>query len=418
MDQLLFGLPHQSNREQIYKLISNSIESINQFNGELTKCSDFTNPVLNPCNGMVIFGSVLHDWAFSIESFAKLYCSKFGIMKEALIPKLWGDNYYDADKRYWTNEPISSVTGKPLVRSFIQFILDPLFQIITCIFEKNFDKLKRISLSLGVLSLEKMSTQQLSKENVGDRLFHLIMKEFSSATDTTINLIINHLPSPLEAQKYRVSSFYNIPATLGNDEYYEAIRNCDPKGPPMIWISKLIPRYNNKNFEGFYSIGRIFSGSVKDQTNFKIINKDMASFNLKSIKIYLMSKGIQGKCLVDLNKLESSVYCGSIICLLDIDQFISKTSATINIIGKDFQFLPLNFPKQIDQKLYYKNIRLKYPKQTPEFMNALGIISKSFSNTIIKTSTPSDEIILECENQLHLQICIKELSKYHQIEFN
>lgn len=43
-----------------------------------------------------------------------------------------------------------------------------------------------------------------------------------------------------------------------NDEFAAAIRDCDPEGPLMVYISKLIP-----DSKGFLAYGRVFSGTAR-----------------------------------------------------------------------------------------------------------------------------------------------------------
>jgi len=50
---------------------------------------------VDPKGGTVAFGSALFGWAFTITVFAKTYSLKFGIAKDKMMEKLWGDNYFD-----------------------------------------------------------------------------------------------------------------------------------------------------------------------------------------------------------------------------------------------------------------------------------------------------------------------------------
>ena len=69
-------------------------------------------------------------------------------------------------------------------------------------------------------------------------------------------MMIWHLPSPAKAQKYRVDNLYEGPL---DDIYASAIRNCDPNGPLMLYVSKLIPAQDKGRF---YCFGRVFAGKV------------------------------------------------------------------------------------------------------------------------------------------------------------
>jgi elongation factor 2 len=56
------------------------------------------------------------------------------------------------------------------------------------------------------------------------------------------------------------------------------MRNCDPKGPLMIYISKMVPAADKGRF---YAFGRVFSGTVASGqkvrimgANYKVGKKD------------------------------------------------------------------------------------------------------------------------------------------------
>lgn len=69
-------------------------------------------------------------------------------------------------------------------------------------------------------------------------------------------MMIYHLPSPKQAQVYRVENLYEGPL---DDPYATAIRNCDPDGPLMLYVSKMIPASDKGRF---FAFGRVFAGKV------------------------------------------------------------------------------------------------------------------------------------------------------------
>merc|ERR1711968_258951 len=48
---------------------------------------------VSPEKGTVCFSAGLHNWAFTLTVFAKMYAAKFGIEQDRMMGKLWGDNF-------------------------------------------------------------------------------------------------------------------------------------------------------------------------------------------------------------------------------------------------------------------------------------------------------------------------------------
>ena len=72
---------------------------------------------LDPRKGNVAFGSGKDCWGFTLNFFADTYSKKFGIEKEKMMQKLWGDNFYDAPNKVWRNENYDA-KGNTLTRAF------------------------------------------------------------------------------------------------------------------------------------------------------------------------------------------------------------------------------------------------------------------------------------------------------------
>merc|ERR1711957_904113 len=53
-----------------------------------------------------------------------------------------------------------------------------------------------------------------------------------------------------------------------DDQWANSIRTCDPNGPLMMYISKMIPTPDKGRF---YAFGRVFAGTVKTGQKVKIM---------------------------------------------------------------------------------------------------------------------------------------------------
>merc|ERR1719199_1404815 len=96
-----------------------------------------------------------------------------------------------------------------------------------------------------------------AQELTGKPLLKRVMQTWLPAATTLLRMIINYLPSPREAQSYRMETLYAGPL---DDECAKGIKECDPKGPLMMCVSKMVPTSEKGRF---YAFGRVFSGTVQ-----------------------------------------------------------------------------------------------------------------------------------------------------------
>uniref|UniRef100_A0A6B2KY08 Elongation factor 2 n=1 Tax=Arcella intermedia TaxID=1963864 RepID=A0A6B2KY08_9EUKA len=219
---------------------------------------------LDPVRGNVVFGSAKHGWGFTLSSFATLYASKFGVPKEKLVSKLWGDHYFNPQTKQWQDTPTTQQKGVLLSCGFVQFILKPISTIINTILSGEPEKYNKILKSQGITLSE--SERQLC----GMPLYRVVLSKLFSLTTPLREMMVLHLPSPIQAQKYRIDSIYTGPM---DDECAMAIRKCDKDGPLMILISRIIPVQQQT---GYMAFGRVFSGTVTPRQKVRVLGP---SFN-------------------------------------------------------------------------------------------------------------------------------------------
>ena len=247
VDRALLEL--QVDKESLYQSFQRTIESVN------VVISTYHDAALGdvqvyPDQGTVAFGSGLHGWGFTLRQFAARYAKKFGVDKEKMMIKLWGDNFFNPATRKWTTVG-TAADGKPLERAFNSFVLEPIFKIFDAVM--NFKKD-----AIGPM-LEKLEIKlaQDERDLEGKALLKVVMRKFLPAGDSLLEMIVINLPSPATAQRYRVETLYEGPM---DDESAIGIRDCDPKGPLVLYVSKMVPTSDKGRF---YAFGRVFSGTVK-----------------------------------------------------------------------------------------------------------------------------------------------------------
>lgn len=200
---------------------------------------------VDPSKGSVGFGSGLHGWAFTLKQFAEMYAEKFKIDVVKLMNRLWGENFFNPKTKKWAKqkEPDNK-------RSFCMYILDPIYKIFDTIMNYKKEEYEALLPKLGI------TIKHEDKDKDGKQLLKVVMRTWLPAGEALLQMIAIHLPSPVVAQKYRMEMLYEGPH---DDEAAIAVKNCDPNGPLMMYVSKMVPTSDKGRF---YAFGRVFSGKV------------------------------------------------------------------------------------------------------------------------------------------------------------
>ncbi|KAJ1513892.1 Elongation factor 2 [Coelomomyces lativittatus] len=382
----------QLTKEDLYQNFSRVIESVN------VVISTYTDPVLGdvqvyPERGTVAFGSGLHGWAFTLRQFANRYAKKFNIDKEKMMTRLWGDNFFNPATKKWGKSSVDS-EGKPLERAFNMFVLDPIYKLFDAILNM---KSEQIDNMLGKLDIQLKADE---RDLEGKTLLKTVMKKFLPAGEALLEMIVIQLPSPATAQKYRVDTLYEGPL---DDECATAIRTCNPNGPLMLYVSKMVPTSDKGRF---YAFGRVFSGVVKAGLKVRIQGPN---YN-PGKKEDLFVKSIQRTVLMMGRYVEAIDDCpaGNIIGLVGVDQFLLK-SGTISTseVAHNLKVMKFSVSPVVQVAVEVKNAN-----DLPKLVEGLKRLSKS--DPCVQCSiSESGEHIVAGAGELHLEICLKDLEEDH-----
>jgi len=344
-----------------------------------------------PEKGTVGFGSGLHGWGFTLSKFADMYASKFGVAKERMVQKLWGDNFYDPKSKKWKKSP-QGEDGSPLRRAFVQFILDPIYKLLDSIMKDEVEKYNKMLKSLGILL--KGDEKDLKNKN----LLKVVMRKFLPASEALLEMLVVHLPSPVKAQKYRVENLYEGPM---DDECAKAIRECDPNGPLMLYVSKMVPTTDKGRF---YAFGRVFAGTVETGQKVRIMGPNY----VVGKKTDLFVKNIQRTVLMMGRYVEpvENIPAGNTVGLVGVDQYLLK-SGTITTSEEAHNIRVMKFSVSPVVRVA---VECKHPSDLPKLVEGLKRLSKS--DPMVQTSIEeSGEHIIAGAGELHLEICLKDLKE-------
>jgi elongation factor 2 len=234
-------------------------------------------------------------------------------------------------------------------------------------------------------------------EDMRDKpLLKTIMRVWLPAADALLGMIVNHLPSPAIAQKYRCENLYAGPM---NDEAAMGIRNCDPNGPLMMYVSKMVPTSEKGRF---YAFGRVFSGTIRTGGTVRIQGPDY----VPGKKTDLYVKKIQRTVLMMGRYVEQlpDCPCGNIIGLVGVDAYLLK-AGTITTFKQAHNFVTMKYSVSPVVRVA---VEVKNASDLPKLMDGLKRLAKS-DPLVLCFTAPTGEHIVAGAGELHLEICIKDL---------
>jgi len=390
MDRALLEL--QLDQEDLFLTFQRIVENVNVI---IATYADDDGPMgivrVDPANASVGFGSGLHGWAFTLKQFAEIYAKKFGVDVEKLMKKLWGENFFNPKTKKWAKTKADDNT-----RSFCMYVLDPIYKMFDAIMNFKKDETDKL---LDRLELKgKMKHEELVLE--GKPLMKAVMRNWLPAGEAMFQMIVIHLPSPVTAQKYRAAALYEGPA---DDQACVAMQNCDPTGPLMMYISKMVPTSDKGRF---YAFGRVFSGKIATGQKVRIMGPN---FN-PGKKEDLYEKSIQRTILMMGRYIEAieDVPCGNICGLVGVDQFLVKTG-TITTFKEAHNMKVMKFSVSPVVRVA---VEPKNAADLPKLVEGLKRLAKS-DPMVQCMIEESGEHIIAGAGELHLEICLKDLEEDH-----
>ena len=196
-----------------------------------------------------------------------------------------------------------------------------------------------------------------------------------------LDAVIKHLPSPKEAQKYRIPKIWQ--GDISSNEG-QALLNCDSNGPLAVVITKIII----DKHAGEIAYGRVYSGTVKEGQDVYILPE--------GIKIKIQQIGVaKGPQRIRVPE----VTAGNIVAISGL-----KGVKVGDTISDKADFPPFETIQHIFDPVVTKAIEAKNPKDLGKLVEVLKKIEKEDPSLKVTINEETGQHLISGMGELHLEI--------------
>ena len=195
-----------------------------------------------------------------------------------------------------------------------------------------------------------------------------------------LNMVIKHLPNPIDAQKYRIPTIWHgeLESPIG-----QALLNCDQTGTVAFIITKIVI----DKHAGEISAGRLFSGTIK-QGQDVYLNLAKKWVRLQQVSIYKGAQRLQIE----------SIPAGNIIGLTGLKD--TYAGETVSSEPMD----PFEAIKHIFEPVVTKSIEAKKAADLPKLVEVLRQVAKEDPTIVIEINEETGENLMSGMGELHLEV--------------
>ena len=198
--------------------------------------------------------------------------------------------------------------------------------------------------------------------------------------EVVLDMAVKHLPSPVEAQKYRIPKIWrgDPESKFGKD-----LVNCNKDGEVGFVITRIVidPKSGKE-----VSAGRLYSGTLKNGMEV-YSNQLKKKYRVQQVLVY---NGIKPEQL-------DSVPCGNVLAISglnsDVGDTITETEQT-----------PFEEIKHIFQPVITKSIEVTKSQDLPKLIEVLRKVGKEDPSVKIEINEETGENLLSGMGELHLEI--------------
>ncbi len=211
--------------------------------------------------------------------------------------------------------------------------------------------------------------------------------------EVLLNMVIEHVPNPLEAQKIR------IPVIWKGDKESEvgkAMLTCDSKGPVALMVTKIIVDPH----AGEVAVGRLFSGTVSRGMELWVSGMP----NPQRSQTIALSVGADR---IPIDHMES----GNIVAVAGLKDAMAGSTVSSDRNMEAFEKI-----SHYTEPVVTVAIEAKHMKDLPKLVDVLRTVAKADPSIQVEINNETGEHLLSGMGELHLEITTYRIVNDHKVE--
>lgn len=393
MDRLILELKLPP--KDAYFKLKHVIEEVNTVITD-TAPARATSKRISPEKGNVLFSCTSLGWCFTLPSFAKMYADMYGdINTQDFATRLWGDVYYNPKKRSFTRKPVEERAA----RSFVHFIMEPIYKLFTHSISSSPEDLQPVLASLGI-QLKPAQYKSDAKD-----ILQLVCEQFFGPSTGFVDMIIQHVPTPMEGARRLLERHYTGPL---DTKIAESMKTCSQDGPLVVHVTKL---FNTSDAKSFYSFGRVLSGTVRPGMSVRVLGEGYSLDDEEDMTMATIDQVFIGETRYNIPT--DGAPAGSLVLIGGVDNSIVKSATIVAPKFEDdedaFIFKPITHFTQSVLKVAVEPIN---PSELPKMLDGLRKVQKSYPLIDTKVEESGEHIILGT-GELYMDCVLHDLRRLY-----
>ncbi|HEX59082.1 MAG TPA: elongation factor EF-2, partial [Methanomicrobia archaeon] len=206
------------------------------------------------------------------------------------------------------------------------------------------------------------------------------LAEQSPAHEVVLDMVVKHLPNPLDAQKIRIPVIWR--GDIGSD-IGRSMAKCDRDGE----VAMIVTGITVDPHAGEVVTGRLFSGTLRKGMELNIVGKHRKG-RVQQVSVYI------GEHRVEVNE----ICAGNIVAITGIkDAAVGDTLSTVDMT-------PFESIRHYSEPVVTVAVEAKSMKDLPRLIEVLRKIAKEDPTIRIELNEETGEHLISGMGELHLEI--------------